>query len=161
MGDLNKDSLTCRYTLQCDRIMISLITLKYLFTQRRIDVETLMMNKRYNGAVYLIGYSLEFSFKRRVSITLGFHHGFPETNPELKRIYQSQLSLFNALNTGITLNHINQLRNHDLMQLVKFSGVEGQILAKYPLEWMMACLWNPGNRYLRQNWTSTKKFQVS
>ena len=136
--------------------MIALTTLKYLATQKSKDAEVLFANNRFNGYVYMMGYSLEFSLKRKLSITLGFNNGFPESNPEMRNYYTSQLALFNSINTGITLNQITQIRNHKLIELLKFSGAEARIVASYYNEWTLICNWDPENRYVRVNWTSKK-----
>jgi hypothetical protein len=146
--------LCCRYR-HVDK-MIALRTLKYLSTQRVKDAEALMVGHRYNGAVYMIGYALEFSLKRKLSNTLGFNSGFPETNGEMRHYYNTQLAAFNAIGTGITLNQINQIRNHKLIELLKFSGAEARIVASYFNEWSVVCNWDPEKRYVRQNWTVGK-----
>jgi hypothetical protein len=135
--------------------MIELRTLTYLATQKRKDSEVLYERQRYNGAVYMMGYSLELSLKRALSLTLDFKKGFPETNNELKA-YETQLAKFNSLSTGITLFEIAQIRNHDLVKLVKFSGRESFLITSYLKEWTMVCNWNPGMRYMLQNWTSAR-----
>lgn len=135
--------------------MIGLKTLKYLATQKLKDAEILMQSQRYNGAVYMMGYALEFSFKRRLSRTLGFSNGFPETSVEMQQ-YAKQLAAFNAISTGVTLNQIRQIRNHRLTDLIKYSGAEARIVAYFNIEWLLVCCWNPDRRYVRQNWTAKK-----
>lgn len=136
--------------------MIALTTLKYLATQKSKDAKTLIANNRFNGAVYMMGYALEFSLKRKLSITLGFNNGFPESNSEMRNYYTSQLAVFNSISTGITLYQINQIRNHKLIELLKFSGAEPRIVASFYNEWTLVCSWDPEKRYIRQNWTSKK-----
>jgi hypothetical protein len=136
--------------------MIPLATLKYLATQKLKDAEALYASNRFNGAVYMMGYALEFSLKRKLSITLGFNNGFPESNSEMRHYYTSQLAEFNSISTGITLNQITQIRNHKLIELLKFSGAEARIVASYFTEWALVCNWDPKKRYVRQNWTSKK-----
>jgi hypothetical protein len=136
--------------------MIALTTLKYLATQRSKDAEALFANNRFNGAVYMMGYALEFNLKRKLSITLGFNNGFPESNPEMRQYYNSQLAVFNSISTGITLHQITQIRNHKLIELLKFSGAEARIVASYYKEWILVCNWDPEKRYVRQNWTFKK-----
>ncbi|MDI3319038.1 hypothetical protein [Pinibacter soli] len=135
--------------------MIGLHTLKYLATEKLKDAETLMQNQRYNGAVYMMGYALEFSFKRKLSKTLCFSNGFPETSAEMQQ-YASQLAAFNVLRTGITLSQIRQIRNHKLVDLIKFSGAEARIVRFCYAEWLLVCCWNPERRYQRQHWTAKK-----
>lgn len=104
----------------------------------------------------MMGYALEFSLKRKLSITLGFNNGFPETNPEMQQYYTAQLAVFNSISTGIALNQIKQIRNHKLVELLKFSGAEARIVASYYNDWTLICNWDPEKRYVRQNWTSKK-----
>ncbi|MBV4356119.1 hypothetical protein [Pinibacter aurantiacus] len=135
--------------------MIGLQTLKYLATQKLKDAEILMQNQRYNGAVYIMGYALEFSFKRKLSINLGFASGFPETAGEMQQ-FPNQLAAFNTINGGIPLSQIRQIRNHKLTDLIKYSGAETRIKASYNNEWQLVCCWNPEKRYVRQNWTAKR-----
>jgi hypothetical protein len=136
--------------------MIAFTTLKYLATQKIKDAEALFVSNRLNGAVYMMGYALEFSLKRKLRITLGFNNGFPESNPEMQHYYTSQLAVFNSISTGLTLHQITQIRNHKLIELLKFSGAEARIVASYFNEWALVCTWDPEKRYVRQNWTSGK-----
>jgi hypothetical protein len=140
--------------------MILLNTLKYLSTQKAKDAHVLFEKGRYNGAVYLMGYALEMKLKRKLSLTLGFSNGFPESNGELNAYYSAQLAAFNTISTGITLAQIRQIRNHKLRELIKFSGAEPRIVGSFFAEWALVCNWDPETRYLRQNWnlTRTTKF---
>jgi hypothetical protein len=133
--------------------MIALTTLTYLATQKARDANVLLQYERYNGAVYLMGYALELSLKRKLSHTLGFMAGFPESNAELRHYYHTQLASLNAINTGITLHQINQIRHHKLSELLKFTGAEARIIAAHFHHWHIVCQWDPGKRYVRQNWT--------
>lgn len=74
--------------------------------------------------------------------------------------YSAQLTAFNSISTGITLAQIRQIRNHKLIELIKFSGAEPRIVGTYYAEWAVVCKWNPETRYVRQNWTlkSAMKF---
>lgn len=114
-----------------------------------------MQSRRYNGAVYMMGYALEFSFKRKLSQTLGFSNGFPETSGEMQQ-YAGKLAVFNAVNGEIQLNQVRQIRNHKLTDLIKYTGAETRIKASCNNEWQLLCCWNPEKRYVRQNWTATK-----
>lgn len=129
--------------------MISLNTLRYLSGQKRKDAETLLRNGRHAGAVYLMGYVLEFALKRKLSMTLGFTQGFPQ-NPAEFQAYNQQISRFQALNTGIPLSNIRHLRVHQLETLLALSGAEYRITTHYPAEWQVVKQWNPEQRYVRQ-----------
>jgi len=57
--------------------------LKYLSAQKVKDAQVLFRHGRNNGAIYLMGYALEFSLKRKIIQTFGFAQGFPEKRSEL------------------------------------------------------------------------------
>ncbi len=138
--------------------MVTLATLKYLAAQKSKDATILFQNKRNAGAIYLMGYALEFTLKRKISLTLNFTNGFPESNSEL-HAYATQLAIFNAGHTGVQLTHIKQIRNHDLEQLLAFSGVETRIMSSYFNDWANVKSWNPEKRYIKQRLTGEKTAQ--
>jgi hypothetical protein len=123
--------------------MIDLRALKYLSSQKRKDAETLFRLRRNNGAIYLMGYALEFSFKRKVCQTLGFNNGFPES--------RNELNLY-----SISLTQLRQIKNHDLDQLLIYSGAQTRIINTYWQEWLAVRCWNPENRYRIQRFTNSK-----
>ena len=135
--------------------MINLSVLKYLSSQKRKDAEGLYRLKRNNGAIYLMGYALEFSFKRKVCQTLGFNNGFPESNSELN-FYTPQIALFNSISTSISLTQLRQIKNHNLDQLLIYSGAQTRITNSYWHEWLIVRCWNPENRYRVQRFTDGK-----
>jgi len=129
--------------------MVSLPALQYLSSQKVKDASILLRNGRNNGAIYLMGYALEFSLKRKISLTFGFHHGFPETPAELNT-YTAQVNLWNAVQTSIRLTRVTQIRNHRLDDLLTFSGVGPRIAAQYFGDWQHVNAWNPEDRYIRR-----------
>lgn len=135
--------------------MINLRALKYLASQKRKDAEVLFRLKRNNGAIYLMGYALEFSFKRKVCQSLGFHNGFPESRTELN-LYSPQIALFNSVSPTISLTQLRQIKNHDLDQLLIYSGAQTRIINTYWQEWLIVRCWNPENRYRIQRFTNSK-----
>ena len=135
--------------------MINLSALKYLASQKRKDAEGLYRLKRNNGAIYLMGYALEFSFKRKVCQTLGFNNGFPESNSELN-LYTPQITLFNSISTTISLTQLRQIKNHNLDQLLIYSGAQARITNSYWQEWLTVRCWNPENRYRVQRFKDSK-----
>jgi hypothetical protein len=135
--------------------MVSLATLKYLATQKAKDAEILFRNRRNSGAIYLMGYALEFSLKRKISLTLGFDRGFPEAPSELNS-YSSQIANFHSLSTGIQLTQMRQIRNHKLSELLTYSGAEGRIISSYYPQWILVKNWDPEKRYVRQRITLRK-----
>ena len=128
--------------------MIALDTLKYLSGQKLRDARVLFHNNRNAGAVYLMGYVLELSFKRKVCQTIGFSHGFPESTADF-HTYTNQIQRF-TINTGIGLTQLKQIKNHDLNMLLTFSGIESIILSSYNDDWRRVKDWNPENRYKSQ-----------
>lgn len=129
--------------------MILLADLQFLATQKRNDAETLLRHGRNGGAVYLMGYALEFSLKRRLSLTLGFNNGFPDT-PADWGLYTHQINQFGAVNSGTPLNKLRQIRTHVLSDLLMFSGAETRVVNHCYPQWLIVKTWNPEDRYIRQ-----------
>ena len=73
------------------------------------DAEVLLAARRYDGAVYLCGYSVEIALKARICRALGWSE-FSETRRDFEG-YQS-------------------LRTHRLDVLLHFSGAETRIKAR-------------------------------
>jgi hypothetical protein len=138
--------------------MIPLTTLQFLTTQKIKDAGVLFNNGRNNGSIYLMGYALEFTLKKKISITFGFTRGFPETGFELST-YSSQINLFHSLNTGIQVNRIAQLRHHRLNDLLTYSGERARITALFYPEWQAVNIWNPEDRYLRHRITRPRALE--
>ena len=132
--------------------MILLGTLKYLAVQKQNDAQVLFRHQRNAGAIYLMGYAIELSLKRKLSHTLSFNRGFPESPGEFG-LYSAQLTQFHAMNTGIPLNKVWQIRTHDLGKLLTFSGAEARIVANCHPEWVVVNAWNPEDRYVRRRVT--------
>ena len=135
--------------------MIDIRALKYLASQKQKDAEVLFRLKRNNGAIYLMGYALEFSFKRKVCQTLGFNNGFPESRAELSQ-YSIELAQFNSISPSISLTQLKQIKNHDLNQLLIYSGAQTRIFNLYLNEWLTISCWNPENRYRIQRFSNAK-----
>ena len=129
--------------------MILLPDLQYLGAQKRKDAETLFRYGRNGGAVYLMGYALEFSLKRRLSLTLGFNNGFPDT-PADWGLYTLQITQFGAVNSGTPLNRLRQIRTHVLSDLLTYSGAEARVVASCYPQWLIVQTWNPEDRYVRR-----------
>jgi hypothetical protein len=91
--------------------------------------------------------------KRKISLTLNFSDGFPETASELN-LYANQLANFNALHTGTQLVQINQIRNHKLDQLLIFSGAESRVKNHHLNDWKKISVWNPESRYKRHRYSA-------
>ncbi len=94
--------------------------------ERLTDAETLLNANRYDGAVYLCGYSIEIALKHKICQTLNWTD-FPSTNKEFEN-YRS-------------------LKTHDLDVFLSLTGVEVTLKAGYLAEWSAASTWNPEARY--------------
>ena len=106
--------------------MISNSDLIDIARERLIDAETLLNAQRFDGAVYLCGYSLEIALKHKICQTLNWN-GFPSTTKEFEK-YKS-------------------LKTHDLDVLLSFTGNETNLKATYLAEWSAVSLWSPEARY--------------
>jgi len=94
--------------------------------ERLFDAETLLNSNRYDGAVYLCGYSIEIALKHKICTTLNWP-GFPSKNNEF--------------------NNYRSLKTHDLDVLLSFTGIEANIKATHLAEWSAVSIWNPEARY--------------
>lgn len=108
--------------------MLQVTELQAISQDRLADAQVLLSAQRFDGAVYLCGYSVELALKARICLTLGWS-GFPETNSEFQGI--------------------QSLKTHDLEILLRFSGVEGPLRARHLREWSVILTWNPSKRYRR------------
>lgn len=138
--------------------MIALPTLKYLASQKYKDSISLFQKERNAGAIYLMGYAIEFALKRKISLTLNFSNGFPESKADL-RAYSNQLADFNSISRRLQLTQISQIRNHKLYELLSFSGTEAKIISSFHKDWATVNIWSPENRYLIQRFTREKTWQ--
>ena len=106
--------------------MISTRDLKSAARAYLRDATILLRAKRYDGAYYLCGYSVELALKARICRTLRWS-GFPRTRAE----FEGRQSL----------------KTHDLEALLQFTGVGARVKAKYFAEWSLVLNWNPEKRY--------------
>jgi HEPN domain-containing protein len=106
--------------------MIAAKDLRTIARGRLRDATVLLLAKRFDGAVYLCGYSVELALKARICQTLKWP-GFPETGREFEGL--------------------QSLRTHDLELLLRLSGVAGRIKVKYVAEWSAVAGWTPEKRY--------------
>src|SRR2546421_11187878 len=116
--------------------MIATKDLKSTARARLRDAEVLLKAKRFDGAFYLCGYSVELALKAKICRTLKWH-GFPETNKE----FEGLLSI----------------KTHDLEILLRLSGVEDRIKTKYFAEWSQVLDWNPQKRYQSSGQTTAQQ----
>ncbi len=106
--------------------MISQSDLQKIAQARLRDAEALLKCKRYDGAIYLCGYTIELALKSRICKTLKWN-GYPSSRREFDN-YQS-------------------FRTHDLDILLHLSGIEYEIKTKYLAEWSVVATWDPEARY--------------
>lgn len=106
--------------------MIGTDELIIIARERLNDAETLLNAKRFEGAVYLCGYSIEIALKYKICKTLNWA-AFPSSNREFEN-YRS-------------------LKTHDLDVLLSFTGIETTLKVTYIVEWSAISIWNPEARY--------------
>ena len=106
--------------------MILAKDLRAIARARFRDAQVLFSAKRFDGAFYLCGYTVELALKARICRTLKWS-GFPETKHEFQG-FQS-------------------IKTHDLEVLLKFAGIEGKVKGKRLAEWSKVLDWNPDKRY--------------
>ena len=106
--------------------MIPARDLRQIARARLRDAEALRDAGRYDGSVYLCGYSVEIALKARICHTLKWQ-GFPETRKEFDG-YQS-------------------FRTHNLDVLLRLSGAEVRLKTLYLPEWSIVGTWDPSTRY--------------
>jgi HEPN domain-containing protein len=90
------------------------------------DADALVSAGRHDGAVYVCGYAVELGLKARICKTLRWE-GYPETGKEFEA-YRS-------------------FKTHDLVVLLRLSGVEEDVKKSLPFEWSVVAQWNPESRY--------------
>jgi HEPN domain-containing protein len=136
--------------------------LRALAKARIKDAQILFDAKRYDATTHLCGYALELSLKARICQTLGYTH-FPETNKDFLmmtcKIVEKSLKstrfqkLYNihpndfCVWYGKYFQNPRFLKEHDLVTLLKFSGVTEKIRKNFSTEWSIVEKWNPEIRY--------------
>jgi hypothetical protein len=137
--------------------MVTLDTLKYLVAQKTKDAEALFRGKRHSTCIYIMGYAVEYSLKRKICNTLRFNIGFPESRQELS----SYLNSFRVQGAIFIppFTDIKEIRNHNLNKLLTYSGAEPRIKAAFLDEWNTVSQWNPENRYRVQRFSKDKAEQ--
>ncbi len=106
--------------------MISVKDLRKLARARLRDAEVLSAARRYDAAVYMVGYAVEAALKARICKTLRWNE-FPLKPGEFKE-YSS-------------------LKVHRLPVLLRLSGREEMINKKYSIDWSAVAAWDPETRY--------------
>lgn len=111
--------------------MISIKDLKKIARSRYEESTILFKAHRYDGSVYLCGYSIEIALKSKVCQSYGLT-GFPESNQEFITI-QNQFGIY--------------LKTHNLDSLLMWTGVELSIKSNFLSEWSIIANWDPEVRY--------------
>jgi HEPN domain-containing protein len=136
--------------------------LRILAKARLKEAQILFEAKRYDAATYLCGYAMELALKARICQTLGYIH-FPQSNKEFlqmtceiaekslkskrfQKLYRINPNDFCALYERYFKNP-RFLKVHDLLTLLKFSGVIEKIKSHFSIEWSIVEKWNPEIRY--------------
>jgi HEPN domain-containing protein len=116
--------------------MISTKDLRAIAAARLRDSQALLAAKRFDAAWYLSGYAIELALKARICRTLKWA-GFPDSAREF--------------------DGLQSLKTHDLEMLLRFSGIEKQVTAKFTLEWAVVVNWNPEKRYRANRWSTPQQ----
>ena len=106
--------------------MINLGDLRRLAKARLRDAEALAQARRFDGAVYMVGYAVEIVLKARICRTLKWQE-FPSSSSEFRDFASFKV--------------------HKLPILLKLSGREELVRTKYPAEWSATAAWDPEIRY--------------
>jgi len=106
--------------------MIPAKQLRRIARERLQESEILYARKKFDGALYLCGYAIETALKARICRTLKWAD-FPSTKSDFQS-FQS-------------------FRTHELDVLLRLSGIEKMIMAKYRNEWSAVNEWDPEMRY--------------
>ncbi|HSZ59782.1 MAG TPA: hypothetical protein VK797_29330 [Tepidisphaeraceae bacterium] len=106
--------------------MLTIPELTSLARARLKDADALFSKGRHDGASYICGYAVEIALKARIAKTLKWA-GFPSDGGEFKGL--------------------ENLKTHNLRLLLRLSGWDAKIKAKYSPEWLAVSQWNPESRY--------------
>jgi hypothetical protein len=131
--------------------MLAKSTINFLITSRLKDAKALLKLKRNVASVYLLGYSIELTLKRKICNNFLFINGFPETKAELDSY-------------GSFPFKINEIKTHDLNKLLFYSGRDSLIKSNYLKEWEIVSTWSSESRYQKKiihNITATKFYKAA
>jgi HEPN domain-containing protein len=106
--------------------MIPAEDLKSISFERLAEAEIMLLEKRFDCAVYLSGYCVEIYLKHKICLALNWE-GFPSTGKEFEKL--------------------KSLKTHDLGVLLSFTGSESLILKEHLPVWCKLLVWNPELRY--------------
>jgi hypothetical protein len=137
--------------------------LRTLARARLKDAQLLFAAKRYDAATYVCGYAVEMALKARICQTLGWTN-FPETNKEFlqltceiaeKSLKSKRFQKLYDINPNDfcdlyerSFQNPRFLKVHNLVALLKFSGIESKVKAHCSREWVyVSDEWSPETRY--------------
>src|SRR5437016_6763901 len=106
--------------------MIAAADFRKIVKARLKDAEVLLSAGRFDGAVYLCGYSVEIALKARVCRSLKWDE-FPSTTKEFQGYHS--------------------FKTHNLDVLLHLSGAEKKIKSKHLTAWSFVTRWEPDTRY--------------
>lgn len=106
--------------------MILATELRKLSKDRLKDAEILFNNNRYDSAIYICGYAIEFALKGRICKTLKWKE-FPNSNKEFE--------------------NLKSLKTHNLDTLLHLCGKEEKVKLHFPSDWAIITTWDPEVRY--------------
>lgn len=119
--------------------------LKILATNRYLDCMLLLLLGRYQGSIYIGGYTIELLLKYNICIQFGLNAGYPENSSDFT-LYSRNIVGFNTI-----FRNIRDLKTHNLENLLIVSGREIDVKTKAITEWdniTSRISWNPEMRYL-------------
>jgi hypothetical protein len=122
--------------------MISRQVLKEIAITKLADSKILYDANKFDTSLYLVGYSIELALKSKICKILKLDKGFPETKFEFQEYIIS-----NDNDLGKEIKHLKQIRNHNLQDLLYYSGQEFKVKAELLEEWTNILFWNPELRY--------------
>jgi HEPN domain-containing protein len=106
--------------------MLSRSELRKIARARFQDARVLFRGRRYDGAVYLCGYTVELALKARICTVLHWP-GFPSTQAEFRGLQSFKV--------------------HELDMLLRLAGREAKIRAAHSADWSVVAQWDPELRY--------------
>ena len=106
--------------------VLTIAGLTSLARARLKDADALFSKRRYDSAGYICGYAVEIALKARIVKTLKWS-GFPSNGSELEGL--------------------ENLKTHNLRLLLRLSGRDAKIKAKFTGEWLVVSPRNPESRY--------------
>jgi hypothetical protein len=124
--------------------MISKRNLKDLANKRFLDARVLLSKRRYQGCLYLVGYTIELLLKYNICKIFKFTRGFPESKIEFSSYQNKVKKRFS------TITSIKDFKTHNLQKLLTYSGKEYDVKAQTLTEWDAVKTWDPEFRYKNQ-----------